>query len=192
MKKWRHFEDILGRLVYEDLGKNKNDITGEDIHRAFIHLRDYLKEWIEAVDLSKAKVIDGFPQKRDALFLSFNYTLTHENVYHVFADNICHIHGMNGEDELIFGHKDLKEKMNGNKTDADRQVAIVREIFWKDTEECYNQYIDFFNKINADIKEVISIGFSYSDADIYYIKKIIKQVGNNTTWYLYNHQFTTL
>ena len=188
---WRYFEDILGRLKYEDIWKDesKNAMNGVIIHIAFTRLRDYFKEWILSIDLKQARPINGFPQKSNALFPSFNYTAVLETIYHVLPDNICHVHGVCGDTELIFGHKELEERNFKNETDVERQVAIVREMLLKDTEACYSEHYDFFNRINKQIKEVVSIGFSYADVDMYYIDKIIKNVGNDTIWYLHMYNF---
>lgn len=184
---WRHFEDILGKLKYEDLWKekNRNELNGIISHVAFTRLRDYFREWILDVDVEKAKPIEDFPQDREALYLSFNYTLTLEKIYHILPDNVCHIHGVSGDKELIFGHKGNRFEYMKDESMAERQIVIVREMLQKDTEAYYIEHQDFFNKIDKKIKEIVSIGFSYSDVDMYYIEKIIKKVGMNTTWYIH-------
>lgn len=188
---WKNFEAVLGDLQYEDLWgeQEKSELNGVLVHTTFTRLRDYFKDWITNVEKKQScEAIQGF-QDINELYLTFNYTLTLENIYHIPSQNICHIHGVLGDENLMFGHKYINEKYVGNETAAERQIAIVREMLEKDTALCFMDHRDFFQKVNNRIKEVISIGFSYSEVDMYYIDKIIKSVGINTTWYIHNFKY---
>lgn len=85
-------------------------------------------EWISSIDMEKIKKIIGFPQKDDALFLSFNYTNTLETKYNILPDKICHIHGVCGDEKLVFGHKEYEKIESCRKTDAERQIECIRRI----------------------------------------------------------------
>ena len=189
---WRYFEAVLGKLKYEDLWGNqeKNELSGILVHTTFIRLRDYFKDWISNVEVEHSQPIQGFQNNDRALYLSFNYTLTLEKVYHIPSQKVCHIHGALGDENLMFGHKYCEEKPIKNETGAERQISIVREMLEKDTRSCYREHRDFFQKIDKQIREIVSIGFSYSDVDMYYIDNIIKSVGNNTVWYIHNYKVT--
>ena len=42
----------------------------------------------------------------------------------------------------------------------------------------------FFDSIDAGIKEVYSIGFSFADVDLIYFKEICKKLSVDTVWFL--------
>lgn len=51
-------------------------------------------EWIQTIELANVhKLYHLFLE--DTLFMTFNYTLTLENVYQVNPDQVLHIHGSN-------------------------------------------------------------------------------------------------
>lgn len=54
-------------------------------------IRDRFREWVESIDVSKAKPVVDLPDT--ASFITFNYTPTLEYVYDVRPDRILHIHG---------------------------------------------------------------------------------------------------
>lgn len=187
---WKYFEDVLGRLKYEDLWKDKreSELNGVLVHIAFTKLRDYFNEWISSIDLGVAKPIKDFQYNENALFLSFNYTMTLENIYNVSHCNICHVHGSYGDSELIFGHKEFENNRYTRESTAKRQVEIVREMLIKDTQVCYHKNQTFFKRINREVGKIISIGFSYADVDLYYIEKIIENINDDAIWYLHQHK----
>lgn len=53
-------------------------------------LPKYLRLWVESIDVNKNAVCKI---KADALFLTFNYTATLENVYGIDSKRVKHIHG---------------------------------------------------------------------------------------------------
>ena len=187
---WRYFEDVLGRLKYEDLwnDKGENELNGILVHIVFTRLRDYFNEWISGIDLGVAKQIKDFQHDENSLFLSFNYTMTLENIYRIPHGNICHVHGSYGDSELVFGHKEDEDSKYIRESAAERQVAIVREMLIKNTRACYRKNQDFFTRINRGVDRIISIGFSYGDVDLYYIEKIIANISDDAIWYLHQYK----
>lgn len=190
-KDWNCFEDVLGKLRYDDLWNDepKNELNGVVVHRAFTKLRDYFNEWICSINLGVAKRIENYNYDENDLFLSFNYTLTLEKIYKVPHGNICHVHGLYGDSELEFGHKEYEDNSFRRENGAERQIAIVREMLVKDTQMCYQKNQGFFDRITKDVNIIISIGFSYADVDLYYIEKIIENISDDTIWYLYCYKF---
>lgn len=66
-------------------------------------LKDCFHEWIDSLNnaLSVNKIVID---SQNAYFITFNYSLTLENVYKVPSDQILHIHGCLNDDEYIIGH----------------------------------------------------------------------------------------
>ena len=58
----------------------------------------------------------------------------------------------------------------------------------KDTKAQFNKYITFFNRLNKNINEVYSFGFSYSKIDNLYIKEIISRISQDATWYFTEYE----
>lgn len=62
----------------------------------------YFGAWIDSLrDLTSEKEIS---LDKDSDFITFNYTLTLENIYKIQADQVHHIHGKYKEDNYILGH----------------------------------------------------------------------------------------
>lgn len=61
-------------------------------------------------------------------------------------------------------------------------------MYTKDTQACYDEHQEFFDRIDKNVKQIISIGFSYADVDMYYIEKIIESVGSDVVWNLYKYK----
>ena len=66
-------------------------------------LPDKIERWINSINFCGVKADLLLPQA--AMFLSFNYTLVLEKIYHIPEENILHIHGVVGnKQKLIVGH----------------------------------------------------------------------------------------
>lgn len=189
---WKYFEDVLGKLEHKDLNKSvyPNTLTDVAIHIAFTKIENYFRDWIiYSTEKQPCEVVFDIKDD-DALYLNFNYTLTLENTYEIPSHDICHIHGKIGDKTLVIGHKDYEERICTTNLRRERQIQIVREMLIKDTEYSYYSNVSFFEKINTNIKTVISIGFSYSEVDMDYIDKIIECIGKNSIWCIYNYKLT--
>ena len=66
---------------------------------------DYLQEWAMQIEIGKPAIHKWFLKKiqPDDLFLNFNYTKTLEALYGLPAKSVCHIHGVHGKGQLMFG-----------------------------------------------------------------------------------------
>lgn len=190
-KSWSCFEEILGKIRYDYLWKDGgiNELNGIIVHAAFTRLPEYFQRWISSIDINQAKKMDISFNQND-LFLSFNYTHTLEDIYKVVPKNICHIHGSCGESDLAYGHiYESSSKKYVKETAAKRQISIVREMTVKDTKGCYFENYSFFKRIDNSVNTIISIGFSYSRVDMFYIEKIIKQISVKSIWYIHLYSF---
>ena len=100
---WNDIETALGHFKMPDVIAYDKYFTdcncseevalpvGDNIKSVTVSLSGNLWKWIKTVDLLKAKHM--FLLNENALFVSFNYTLTLESVYEIPLDNVWHIHG---------------------------------------------------------------------------------------------------
>lgn len=176
-------DDEIFRVVH-----NRQDISS-DLRCCVENIQSLFKEWINEVN------IDVLEQNRykelfsnDSLFLSFNYTRTLESVYGINSSSICHIHGTVDQD-IYFGHGcDL----NPYDSDGFDSIGIDFELWQlfnelrKNVMECYYANHYFFDKIKQNnLTDIYSIGFSFSEVDLFYIKALCKLFDTNTiTWHL--------
>lgn len=140
--------------------------------------------------------------EKEIIAISFNYTETLETVYGINPSNICHIHGQR---ETCIELQNEKKMMPFGKNNSplivgfgDKQVRNRKQIqrksllmgLFKNTQNIIYQNKDFFEKIaDSDIKEIYSLGFSFSDADMPYIRKIClelnsKGCGRKMQWFI--------
>lgn len=122
--------------------------------------------------------------------LTFNYTETLEKLYNFKQDNICHIHGK--RKEMIDGYfdqqylwnfgEDNKTLIVGEKEPENLRndpYLILRNSLIKDTNQQIVEYKNFFDRISIGcISQVYSYGYSFSDVDQPYIKRVCDVLGN--------------
>lgn len=188
--KWRDFEDNLGKLRFNKVIRKwgEDDFDVKCLRDSIGDIRGFFSDWINTIDLSVAQKKEPYMSLingKSDIALSFNYTETLEYVYGMEPSNICYLHGQRETDvelqqeksmlpfgknnSLIvvgFGKKYLKNRKMA------RKKSLLLELY-KDTESIISHYEYFFNRIAHDeIKEIYTWGFSFSDADMPYIKKI--------------------
>lgn len=204
---WNDFEEALGLINYEgmfdqevDDFKNPfeyssiNEQIGENIYKSFSKINDLFKEWMETISISRAIVKRNFQNtidKDNDIFFTFNYTKTLEEKYN--CKKVTHIHGTIDED-IKLGHGITLEhgdepNLNINYLGAEDYIERVHEFLRKKTEDAIKYHEDFFNSINNSITEIYSIGFSFSDVDMIYFKKILGIIkSDEIIWYLSDYE----
>lgn len=215
---WSEFErfmatpDIQSMLDYSssvvgdlDLDSGNNGIRGtmDDYWKrefGFIkNLQEYVKEWIEQIDIS------GVTPKKQTLvdndsdyFFNFNYTRVLEDVYHI--EKVVHIHGTIGDDadyDPVMGH------CNSAEIEARRQFAYTAEENYDEGEASIQEAVsDYLNEIYKDtafykdvneyffeclhtVNNVKIIGWSAGDVDIPYLLKIKESICKDAQWTVY-------
>lgn len=212
---WEKFEKNLGKLKYDiafeysDFNEaydkegeihdfrtayNRENI-GQRIYETFKYINIFFSDWVNTIEVEKARKKDTFANIACggySFFLNFNYTLTLEKVYNVPEKDIFHIHGIAG-DNIIVGHglsderiNELAEEFMGDFMGAEYELERTVRYLKKDTEKIINDNLEFFKGLgNKDITEIYSFGFSFSDVDLPYIKKICEEIDtSNITWYM--------
>lgn len=205
--KWGKFEDYLGQLNISKILRKwgSDDFEVNYLREVIDDISGFFFEWINTINLDsvqKKKPYLSIIDKKSDIAISFNYTETLETIYGVKASNICYIHGQRetnpelrrqksmlaigkNSSKLVvgFGSKHIKNKKLINK-------KILLMGLYKDTEDIIRKHKYFFDRVaSLEIKEIYSLGFSFSDVDMPYIKKICDELKreNNVkkmTWFI--------
>lgn len=148
-------------------------------------------EWVEAISLEDVRrQYDIFGE--DSLFITFNYTLTLEKVYHIPAYRILHIHGMAvGEfPKLVVGHNmsdtevdNIFSSENDFEEEACKEVATLIKNWRKDTAGIIASYEGIFSQL-SNVKDVYVLGHSMSEVDLPYFEKIKQNLPLGAKWHI--------
>ncbi len=205
--KWKDVETALGILDFSecfdgtpyerdsdgDINLRKQANANEDIASNLVlpmtKVTEYFSDWIDTIEISdEISVKDDFAKlinTDEDMFLTFNYTETLELVYG--ANNVCHIHGMQGE-EILFGHGNDIHYTEENMQDylgAENILDQIEAGLRKNTASALERHEDFFDSIDARVDNVFTFGFSYSAVDAVYIEQICRRLTNpNIVWHL--------
>lgn len=217
-QRWSSLEESLGiewdDLCYETLEHTYPNLTDDNprwddfwielqVHLEYIKklTRDYFREWVESIDVSKAKAVLELPDT--ASFITFNYTPTLEYVYGVRPDRILHIHGcvLDKNELLQFGSPDNNpfelQKMLEDKYGMDdyygatiqQGVTVACDRCadtWKNIEGNYdalNQFLDTLAKIDT----VIIMGNSFDKVDKPYYRDVLAPRYRDAEWVFCEH-----
>ncbi len=148
--------------------------------------------WAEELDVLGVKQLLTLP--KESLFLSFNYTRILEDVYHIPASQICHIHGsVKGEGKLVAGHDNYFDKNDidnasfpGYEEKGMMDIADCMNSLWKNPEERIKKYDDFFMK-TVGIGRVVVLGHSLATIDKRYFGEIANRADCHCHWHFSKH-----
>ncbi len=201
---WRDLENALGKIdvsqylddygLYEDEDDDnpyhavyRNEDNSSNLLGAVRKITEYFNDWIKTIDLKNLKPKKDFIHlinKDNDLFLNFNYTMTLELIYKV--KNVCHIHGVQGN-ELLFGHgsdEDGYDYYLTHYTGAENNLKELHITLKKNTMKALSSNKRFFECL-SQVKCIYSYGFSFSEVDEVYIKEICNVIDtSNIVWYL--------
>lgn len=204
--KWSDLEASLGRLDYDeafdmlpeeldddgDINYWRESYNNEDmasnLYTVVSYVKDLFAEWVDDIDIEIAKTKQRFLSliEPEDIFLTFNYTETLEVVYGINEDRVCHIHGKQGEN-ILFGHgntRDYTDEYMSKNIGSENSLSELDNFLKKDTKQAMKEHILFFDGIDDKIKEVYSIGFSFADVDLIYIKEICRKLSVDAVWHL--------
>ena len=202
--KWSDFETYLSELnIHSILEKWGYTIDNAmKIQETICDISGFFFRWINTIDLSKVQKKSNLEKiiRGDTDFvLSFNYTETLERIYGVCKHNICHIHGTRetnyeeqkrkdmvsiGKDycNLIIGYEEkllnLKEhNLLYSDENIRNAILIAKTGLIKDVDQnIFNEKAFFENIEKADIQNIYSVGLSYSNVDMPYIREICDRI----------------
>ena len=154
---------------------------------------DYFTEWVNSIDINISELLCELPP--ESKYLTFNYTETLEKYYGIPKENICHIHGSRlDKEKYIIGHNKICNPENP--FDDDSKLLYQQETFskiirwmndlYKDTSKIIVKHKLFFDSL-CEIKQIIVIGFSFSDIDLPYLEEIVNKTGRDISWLIYYH-----
>lgn len=161
------------------------------------NLSIYLKEWIKGIKINKVdKKTTHINNLEQAYFISFNYTLILEKIYNISSEKIIHIHGsINDEDtDPIIGHTNIEacnkisERIENSQKTFDEKLQSISQVisdYYHKTLKKVDVYSHkLYHLFDKDIDEIIVIGHSLSEVDLYYYK-ILETNFNNVKWTIY-------
>lgn len=212
---WSCLEHYLGDEAFKEFGSLYTDLDFEQddrdlkvtalnneenakhIQSVFRGVKSLFVDWVNT-DIANLNFKDNYKDyvadviAGDSMFLNFNYSRTLEVVYSVNPDNICYIHGVVGDraEDVIFGHGDDGKGLDGSDTiEVEMRMSELKDYLRKDTGFQINKNESFFGRLK-DVVEVYSFGFSFSDVDMPYVKKIAESVSKGAVWFLNSYAWS--
>lgn len=203
--KWSNLEASIGEIDFEnymlDYESDDND-DDDEWHETYfnessaialinpiLEIPEYFNEWISSFNVKETMAKNDFLKlidKNSDLFLSFNYTLTLEDVYKV--RNVCHIHGVQGG-KLLFGHgmnyDYFSDDNYGMRPGTEDSFQEIHDKLKKDTKSALEHHKEFFQSLSSSINKIYSYGFSFSKVDEIYIRELCSRLNTSIIiWYL--------
>lgn len=206
---WTYFEDLLGNLSvnnifdyeykivhlegYEEPDKEYNMQTDRVEWKCQTikeRLPDIFTGWINNIPIATTMQMNLSSQ---ALYYTFNYTRTLEDLYHIPVDNIWHIHG--SISDPIFGHGNVRQpRYNAPEKikwiNTDKTEDAVRMLF----NSLHKNVADIIRKnptrfsILSDVSEIYIKGHSLNKIDRPYLEEIFKNVSPSCIWNVTYHE----
>ena len=187
---WDEYAEAYRQLTFlTERGLALED-TAKKIKALFVQ---WVTDQLQNIDYGKYGKNAGFEkvfhrnQSQNDKYLTFNYTLTLEKLYHISEKQILHIHGKVGDDKenFCFGHGENAYDIHDMDiiSGLEHSVSRVLRILEKRTERIILENKTFFQNLQ-DITEIYSYGFSFGDVDMVYLDEICKYISpKEVTWY---------
>lgn len=209
---WNELESSLGDIdfynIIEECGMyltpyGADDFKDRDNHNYEFEIEritnkltsDLLNQFCNWV--SKIEVPEGNQYKKfktidpEAIFLTFNYTNTLEQLYSIKKDNIKHIHGsIDDSSQIILGHSWERTKTVNPAPGIDQDTResggyeLLDKMFdlnFKNCSKIINKERVFFDSLHS-VTQIVVIGHSLSDVDSKYFREILKHTPPNAIW----------
>lgn len=205
---WNSFEDSLASLSIKDVLEfymvksngacaigSPVSIEVDVITSLSSEIHTLFSNWISSLKINKI-IKKGFEKeiikeiKKDDIFLIFNYTDSLERGFPSITEkNVCHIHG-SMDKGVVFGHN-CKEKSKS--TNLNTEDDYINEFFarlYKNPEAIIKNNKQLWKKIeSAKELDIYEYGWSCSNSDKDYIKKICDSIREKKSCNLYLNDF---
>lgn len=210
---WSNLEENMARFDYEDYAANhfsfgNGCLVVKGCNKVYGEVLDLnerrLDEWHTAVLKEFSKWLKGLSTvvkgdmlsftDEESVFLSFNYTHTLEDRYHISNERVLHIHGEAGDSwkQLQLGHNGCIRESTRDLSKPHQEVLDVDMSFSKDAmenvrswrkpvQEIIARNESFWNSL-CEVRSVYVLGFSCGSVDLPYIKKIASVVSPDVEW----------
>ncbi|WP_338488272.1 AbiH family protein [Ruoffia tabacinasalis] len=144
---WNDYESSLGKIdlseyLYDSLHPKYKIEPDEMNQQALFVLHNnmlpfyttFFNEWVNQINLNDVQPLENFTKliEKDSVFLTFNYTLTLEEIYGI--KKVTHIHGKQNDEEIIIGHNEkINKKLYNKYSDIYDELITLNETLRKDT-----------------------------------------------------------
>jgi len=229
---WARFEENLAKMDVESILSAHSDrlpdyVSDEFRSRDRYVFPDIMEDTLENLTdglvnrfkdfILNVKTLESAQEKRlrlkkNALFFTFNYTATLENLYQIDSQYIFHIHNhaYSKHNNIILGHGIDPENLKDADKIPPKGLSFKEEAEWfqrldddyeysydtgketiyryfkrsyKPTKEIIEEHSHYFTSLSKIISVYI-LGHSLSDVDLPYIQKIKVSVSINTIWHV--------
>lgn len=156
-------------------------------------LRLRFSKWVRQLVIPPSTLMISklLPLRRDARYLTFNYTDTLQRLYGIQDSSVIHIHGAaaHANDQLVLGHGWARTAADSFNHGIDPESADVRvmggnEIVdryftetFKPTARVIETHQPFFRSL-SEIKKIFIAGHSLSSVDLPYLLELRRHLGN--------------
>lgn len=160
------------------------------IERDLKLLKESIDSWIASIDISAHKPKNYIHFESDAIFLTFNYTTTLQQLYNVLDTQVLHIHGSNTQ-EKVLGHNEqyyelqlsnITQEDVENGMEEDWRIEEAKEVlnripilFYKNSESIIKSNRAFFNNVSS-CNEIVFMGWSLGLQDKIYMDAILSTI----------------
>lgn len=203
---WTDFEAALGSLDInditpglevearnnepEEIGRQSNYMVDTVSQGCEVLMKIYetlFEEWVEQIDISGTEAF--VEMDKSALFFTFNYTETLEEVYGISQERILHIHNCRTSSSCgppIVGHyKMARPQYSGEgwiaTDEMDDSLKNLHEGTKKPVDKLIKKNEPFFKSLR-NVDEVYVYGHSFNDIDMDYFKEIRRSVLPDARW----------
>ena len=229
---WSSFEENIAKFDYESFSKsvareNRPNMMSRhpeaSLEDARVEVENQLGEWWKFVKTGLAKWAAQLNRPESSkkiqvlmngsYFLTFNYTLTLEELYGIPMENVLHIHGRVGDapEEMYLGHGGELLPRNESKFDdfvdeygqidyslfpdanddvSERQAIDTGEaqvISWKKPVSQIIAKNEHLWLSFSTVKQVFIYGLGFSSVDMPYLKRIKAVVPESAVWQVSYH-----
>lgn len=149
-------------------------------------INDVFPQWFKQIKIATEREVE-LPQ--DALYFTFNYTDTLEQLYGIPQENVIHIHGRSKTcDKLIVGHINYRESSDYWDDNIDlrenneriQRISDMNELC-KPIDLIIAAHKDYFDAMRT-INHIEVIGHSCSEIDYLYYKQIQNSIAKDAKW----------
>lgn len=213
---WSNLEEALGTFdIGAIIGEFSGDLLDEDgdidyskqddfvsqvsgyWEEALVSISRFFCEWIESISNEEEKVCPLLKwkkafKKEKSIFLTFNYTDTLEDVYHVDPIvPVCHIHGSyDCPQSIIFGHEPTKKQGPRFETiGANSEIESIDKALEKNIQiDKMKEFLGAICEAVGKIDEIICVGYSFGEVDAPYIKAAnLSAATKKAKWKIYSY-----
>lgn len=207
---WNEFEDCFSNIDYSAIYDEAADFLysygaegwSDSYHHDYQYeikqitnalstdLMQAFAEWITDIDNRSFPLVNNINKislNNNAHYLSFNYTSTLTKAYEIPPNQIKHIHGACGQDDIILGHafKVVPDQFTKEiDEDTDPRIAdgcyLVQNYFkqtLKPTQRIIAENDHYFDQLKYASK-VFVLGHSMSEVDMPYFERIVIATSN--------------